>query len=298
MIFKTIGVRTSLWSNNLKSVLMLLVLPAVLGALIWSIMFYLFEEPQNASIGLVFGILLCSIWFFIAFVFQEKFTMAMAGAHLIDRKTYPDLYNLLENLSITAGIKMPKLYMIESKALNAFASGIQIHKASICVTQGLVESLSKDELEAVLAHEISHILHRDMRLMTIVILFVSIIAFLSEMVFRYFGRHKALDKKSGEKAIVALVLVFIVAIVGYFIALFSKFAISRKREFMADAGSVVLTKDKQAMISALKKISGHSEINETPSDLRFMLFDNTQSYLGLLSTHPSIEQRIKALEKY
>lgn len=95
-----------------------------------------------------------------------------------------------------------------------------------------------------------------------------------------------------------LIVVFITSILGYFIAILSKFAISRKREFMADAGSVVLTKDKDAIIAALKKVSCKSEVTDAPSDLRFMLFDNTESYLGLFDTHPSIEKRIKALEKY
>lgn len=139
-----------------------------------------------------------------------------------------------------------------------------------------------------------HITHRDMRLLTIATLFVGIIAIIAQIALRSF-----LYKGSSDKKNFPIILVIIAAsIIGYFIAILSKFAISRKREFMADAGSVVLTKDKDAMIAALEKVAGKSEIQDAPSDLRFMLFDNTESYLGLFDTHPSIKKRIAALKKY
>lgn len=294
MAIETVGIRTSLWNNNFKSILLLTLLPLVLGGLIGSIMFYLLDDFDSAMTGTLIGLIIVGIWFFIAFFFQENLTMAMAQAHEINRKTYPELYNLVENLAITCGIKMPKLYMMDTDALNAFASGISINNSAICVTSGLVQKLNKNELEAVLAHEMSHITHRDMRLLTIATLFVGIIAILSQIALRSLVFRGSNDKKNFP-----IVLVVIAAsIIGYFIAILSKFAISRKREFMADAGSVVLTKDKDAMISALKKVSGKSEIKDAPSDLHFMLFDNAQSYLGLFDTHPSIEKRIKTLEKY
>ena len=294
MAIETVGIRTSLWNNNFKSICLLTLFPLLLGGLIWSIMFYLSEDYDSAWMGTFIGLCIVGIWFFIAFVFQESLTMSLAQAQEIDRKTYPELYNLVENLAITTGIKMPKLYMMQTDALNAFASGISVNNSVICVTSGLIQKLDKSELEAVLAHEISHITHRDMRLLTIATLFVGIITIISQIALR-----SLLYRGSSDKKTFPIVLMVIAAsIIGYFIAILSKFAISRKREFMADAGSVVLTKDKEAMISALKKISGQSEIEDTPSDLRFMLFDNTQSYLGLFDTHPSIEKRIEALEKY
>ncbi|MDI9636314.1 M48 family metallopeptidase [Kamptonema cortianum] len=295
MAIETVGIQTSLWNNNFKSILLLTLLPLVLSGLIWTIMMYVTDDYDDAMAGTLIGLLLVAIWFLIAFVFQEKLTMSMARAHEINRKTYPELYNLVENLSITAGIKMPKLYMMDSEALNAFASGISVNNAVICVTSGLVEKLNKNELEAVLAHEMSHITHRDMRLLTIATLFVGIIAIISQITLRSLLFRRSSSDKKGYPL---LIVVLITSILGYFIAILSKFAISRKREFMADAGSVVLTKDKDAMIAALKKISGKSEVADAPSDLRFMLFDNTESYLGLFDTHPSIEKRIKALEKY
>lgn len=295
MAIETVGIQTSLWNNNFKSILLLTLLPLVLSGLIWTIMMYVTDDYDDAMAGTLIGLLFVGVWFLIAFIFQEKLTMTMAHAHETNRKAYPELYNLVENLSITAGIKMPKLYMMDSEALNAFASGISVNNAVICVTSGLVKKLNKNELEAVLAHEMSHITHRDMRLLTIATLFVGIIAIISQITLRsLLFKRSSSDKKSNP----LLIVVFITSILGYFIAILSKFAISRKREFMADAGSVVLTKDKDAMIAGLKKISGKSEVTDAPSDLRFMLFDNTESYLGLFDTHPSIEKRIKALEKY
>jgi heat shock protein HtpX len=291
---ETIGLRTSLWNNNLKSIILLTLLPMVLGGLIGTVMFLFTDNLDDALYGTIFGLFLVAVWFLIAYLFQERLTMSMAHAHEIDRKTYPELYNLVENLSITAGIKMPKLYMMDSEALNAFASGLQVNKSVICVTHGLVEKLNKKELEAVLAHEMSHIIHRDMRLLTIATLFVGIIAVITQMALR----SMRFSGSSGKKNNPAIIFVLLAAVIGYFIAILSKFAISRRREFMADAGSVVLTKDNNAMIAALKKISGNSDIADAPSDLRFMLFDNSEAYLGLLDTHPSIEKRIAALEKY
>jgi len=293
MAIETVGLRTGLWNNNFKSIILLTLIPAILGGIIWTLVMYVSESTDDALVGTFIGISIVGIWFLIAFFFQEQLTMKMANAHEIDRKSYPELYNLVENLSITAGIKMPKLYMMNSEALNAFASGISINNSVICVTHGLVQHLNKNELEAVLAHEMSHITHRDMRLLTIATIFVGIIAFISQIALR--GIRVRSDDKKGFPL---LLIVILSSFVGYFIAILSKFALSRKREMMADAGSVVLTKDKDAMISALKRISGNSEIPDTPSDLRFMLFDNTQSYLGLFDTHPSIEKRIAALEKY
>lgn len=295
MAIETVGIKTSLWNNNLKSILLLTLLPGVLGGLIWIIMMYCLQDYEQAMIGTFIGLFFIGVWFFIAFIFQEKLTMMMAHAHKIDRKAYPQLYNLVENLAIIAGIKMPKLYLMDSDSLNAFSSGLTVNNSVICVTSGLVQHLDTRELEAVLAHEMSHIIHRDMRLLTIATLFVGIIAIISEIVLRSLWYRGSSGNKKGN---VMLIVVIAASMLGYFIAILSKFAISRKREFMADAGSVVLTKDKDAMIAALKKISGKSEIAEAPSDLHFMLFDNTQSYLGLFDTHPSIEKRIEALEKY
>lgn len=295
MALGTVGIRTSLWNNNFKSLFLLIIFPLILGGLIWSILMYWSEDYNFALSGTLLGLSFVGIWFFIAFAFQEKLTMKMAHAHGIARKTYPQLYNLTENLAIASGIKMPKLYMIDSEALNAFASGIRVNNASICVTRGLVQQLNKDELEAVLAHEMSHITHRDMRLLTIATLFVGIIAIIAEIALRSLVYRRSSNNKS---TIPMVIIIIVAATLGYFIAILSKFAISRKREFMADAGSVILTKNGDAMISALKKISGKSEIADAPADLRFMLFDNTKSYLGLLDTHPSIEKRIAALKKY
>lgn len=308
MAFKTVGIRTSIWNNNAKSTILLFILPATLMGMVWAIIhILLMDEGQNlTSAGnwdlelkasaIVIG--LVALWYAIAYFFQEKMTMKMAGATKVDRRTCPGLYNLTENLAITAGIKMPHLYMIESEQLNAFASGIDINKSAICVTKGLVKKLNKKELEAVLAHEMTHILHRDVRLLTIAILFTNVIAVMAEIFFRGLSGSGRSRSKGGKNAGAALLVIAAIFAIGYLIAILSKFAISRKREYMADAGAVVLTKDKDAMISALEKISGKSEIKKAESDLRYMLFDNQVDYLGLFRTHPSIKKRIDALRNF
>ena len=299
MAVKTIGIRTSLWNNNLKTIVLLTLLPATIVTMVWITMHVMVDElgdPTAASVGAsVLVLTLIAIWFMIAYFLQEQLTMSMVGAIPVERKEHPELYNLTENLSIASGITMPKLYIMETEAMNAFATGLRINNAVICVTRGLLDNLNKQELEAVLAHEMSHILHRDMRVLTIATLFVGAIAFLAELMLR--GGSRVTSSKSKNNG-GGLALIFIVAIVGYAVAILSKFAISRKREYMADAGSVTLTKNKDAMIEALSKISGKSEIEDAPSDVRYMLFDNTKAYLGLFDTHPPIEKRIEALKQY
>lgn len=296
----TTGIRTSIWNNNLKSIVLLTLLPLVLIVMVWFTVHALIGENLGeitaGSLQATAAILtLVGIWFLIAYFFSTQLTMNMVHARKVDRLDYPELYNLTENLSIASGITMPKLYIMDTDALNAFASGINANNSAICVTRGLLETLNKAELEGVLAHEMTHILHRDVRLLTIATLFVGIIAFIAEVSVRSIGRGKSSDKK---ESLFAIILIVAVAAVGYFIAILSKFAISRNREYMADAGAVVLTKDPFSMISALEKISGRSEMEDTPSDVKFMLFDNTQSYLSLFSTHPSIDKRINALKNF
>lgn len=299
MARRAVGLQTSLWNNNLKSFALLFMLPTLLGAMIWVIMHVLLADGGSPSTDTLSATLIAmtvaGVWFVIAYFYNERLVMRMVGATQVDRREYPELYNLTENLSIAAGLRMPALYIMETPAMNAFAAGARLDKSIICVTRGLLEKLDKSELEAVLAHEMSHILHRDVRLITVATIFVGIIAFIAEMILRGGLRSRS---KSNKNQGPQILIILGVAVIGYVIAILSKFAISRSREYMADAGSVVLTKDKEAMIRALEKISGHSEIEDTPSDVKFMLFDNTQAYLGLFQTHPPIEKRIQALRGY
>ncbi|MGB0935074.1 MAG: M48 family metallopeptidase [Alphaproteobacteria bacterium] len=299
MTMKTIGIRTGLWNNNAKSIVLLFLMPIILTTMIGVGILALTDGsmplPDIALVSGIFSLVICVPWFIISYFFNEAISMKMVGAKKVDRKDYPVLYNLTENLAITAGIKMPGLYLMDSSAMNAFAAGVRLDKAVICVTQGLLDGLNKKELEAVLAHEISHIVHKDVRLLTIATIFVGIISFLAELVWRGMARSRT---RSGKKGGGAVLIVLAATAIGYLTAFLTKLAISRKREFMADAGAVVLTKDKEAMIGALQKISGNSHIEDISSDMKFMLFDNKKAYLGFLSTHPPIEKRIEVLKNY
>ena len=246
-----------------------------------------------------------AIWFVIAWLGHQAMIDAATGARKVSRTDEPELYNLLENLTISRGMPMPSLRIIETDALNAYASGLSEKKAVITVTRGLMTMLNTDELEAVLAHELSHVINRDVRLLVIAVIFVGIISFTVEIAARGLF-HGSLARagggrrgRSGNAGVILLVAALIVA-VAYGLAIVIRFALSRSREYMADAGAVELTKNPDAMISALEKISGRSEIKSAPEEVRQMFIENKTkaSFAGLFATHPPIEKRIEALETY
>jgi heat shock protein HtpX len=226
------------------------------------------------------------------------------GARGLSRKEAPEIYNLLENLCVSRGLTMPALNIIESPALNAFASGLTEKSYKVTVTRGLVDALDKNELEAVLAHELTHIMNRDVRLLVIAVIFVGIFSFFGEIVFRstyYRGvrvgghsRGRKGDSRGGGMLILVGVLFIIIA---YALALAIRFSLSRKREYLADAGAAELTRNPDAMISALKKISGRSLI-DAPNDIQQMMVENTARFAGIFATHPPIDKRIDALVNY
>lgn len=311
------GLQTHIWNNNVKSMLLLALYPVMIMGIIWlcalvtSSISYggRIDAPVNdhairfatAIIYAYWPLILTGvcIWFTIAWFFHTGMIRKLAHSHPVTRKEEPELYNLLENLSIAAGIPMPRLEIIESHARNAFASGIDQKSFSITVTRGLMNSLTKDELEAVLGHELTHILNRDVRLLIITVIFTGMIGFAAQVVwsnlrygFIYSGRRR--DNGGGVLVMMALALILWL---GYVITLFTRFAISRNREYMADAGSVQLTKNPQAMMTALMRIAGRDRIPETTDDIAMMCIENARPFMGLFATHPPIEQRIRALSE-
>jgi heat shock protein HtpX len=199
---------------------------------------------------------------------------------------------------------MPRLYVIDTDVMNAYASGIDNKSYAITVTRGLLDSLSPQELEAVLAHELTHIIDRDTRLLIVTVVFVGMISFFAQLLWRglrvvSFGRGGRSSKGGG--AVVILVLIAaVVMLVGYLLALVLRFALSRRRELLADAGSVELTKNPDALISALLKISKNAEVPHVPSEVRQMFIENPPSTFdlgGLFATHPPIASRIHVLEE-
>jgi heat shock protein HtpX len=245
------------------------------------------------------------IWFTVAWFSHSAMIRAATDSRPLQRNENKRVYNLVENLCIASGMKMPSINIIEDDSLNAFASGIDTKSFTISLSRGIINKLNDEELEAVIGHELTHIRNRDVRLLIISIVFVGIFAFISESLLRSmrFGSLGRGKKGGGTGVIIALVL----AVVGYFLASLFRFAISRKREYMADAGSAELTKRPLALASALRKISADPTIEAVKRKDVAQLFienpgakQNKKSFSPgvLFSTHPPIERRIEILEQF
>jgi heat shock protein HtpX len=221
-------------------------------------------------------------------------------ARPIQRNENPELYNLLENLCISRGMPMPQLYIIDTMALNAFASGLSDDTYAITLTRGLIETLNKDEIESVIGHELTHIMNRDVRLVVLTVLFTGMLAFAGELLWRSLNssvRYRSNDRQRGGGVVPFLLLAFVILLVGRLLATLLRLALSRRREYMADAGSVELTKRPDAMISALEKISGKADMPLVPSGVRAMMIENPPGILSLFDTHPPIAARIAVLRR-
>jgi heat shock protein HtpX len=243
------------------------------------------------------------IWIAIAYRFNQALIDAVTGSTEVTRKEEPRLYNLLENLCISRGIPMPKLKIIDDPALNAFASGLNQRQYSVTVTTGLLERLDDREVEAVLGHELTHIRNGDVRMLVIAVIIAGVIGFFAELVFRGlfrggFRSSSGSDRGKGGAGIAILIAVVLIA-VAWLLSVVIRFALSRRREYLADAGSVELTKDPDAMISALRKIENRGELAGSTSAVMEMCVDNPrQGFADLFATHPPIESRIDALVRY
>jgi heat shock protein HtpX len=312
---KYFGLHSQIRKNNTNSVLLLILFPVVFYVLTWLFFFFMSvgseKEPTNLfnvnrsflstmpwiTIGII-------VWFIIAWFSHTAIIDAATNSKPLQRNENKRVYNLVENICISCGMQMPKINIIEDDSLNAFASGINSKTYSVSLSRGIIDKLKDDELEAVIAHELTHIRNRDVRLLIISIVFVGIFAFITEMLFRSmrFGRIGR-GKKEGGGIIIALLL----ALVGYFLASLFRFALSRKREFLADAGSVELTRRPLSLASALRKVSADPTIEAVRrKDVAQMFIENPQeaerkssfSFANLFATHPPIEKRIQLLEQY
>jgi heat shock protein HtpX len=245
-----------------------------------------------------------ALWVLIAYYFHQNMIDALTGGREVTRAEEPRLYNILENLCISRGITMPKLKVMESDALNAFATGMSDKQYSITVTTGLIKRLNDAEIEGVLGHELTHIRNGDVRMMVIAVIIAGVVSFFAELVFRlwfYNGfsfRSRSDDRRGGGAAFAILIAVAVIA-VAYFLSFVIRLALSRSREFLADAGSVELTKNPDAMISALRKIEGRGELPGATSAVMEMCLDNPRQGFGeLFDTHPSVDSRVAALVKF
>src|SRR5262244_4138701 len=249
-----------------------------------------------------------ALWILIAYKFHQRMIDAVTGGREVTRQEEPRLYNILENLCISRGITMPTLKVIEDDSLNAFASGMDEKQYSITVTTGLLNSLNDAEIESVLGHELTHIRNGDVRMLVIAVIIAGVIAFFAELVFRllfqgglrFRGSRSSEGGERGKGGAAAAIMIAIALLaIAWLLSIVIRFALSRQREYLADAGSVELTKNPDAMISALRKIEGRGELEGSTSAVMEMCVDNPRSgFADLFSTHPSIDSRVEALVKF
>ena len=267
--------------------------------------YYMGYEPGGLGyMGMAF--LLSGISTFISYYYSDKIVLGISGARPANSKEDKVFSQVADNLSIGAGIPRPKLFVINDSAPNAFATGRDPKHAVVCVTTGLLEKLNRTELEGVVAHELSHIKNYDIRLMSLVSVMVGLIALLADWFFRvsWHGRNKDNDDNKAGAIILALGIIF--AILSPIIAQLIQLAISRRREFMADAGAVEITRQPAGLIAALEKISADHEPLEAANKATAHLYianpfkDKSKSavgwFAGLFNTHPPIHDRIKLLQ--
>lgn len=282
--------------NVVKTWLLMTVFFAVIIGLGWFFSFYY----KNTNI--LYGFILFSVIMNItSYWFSDKIVLSLSGAKEAKKAEYFDLYTSVENLAITSGLPMPKVYVIEDTAPNAFATGRDKNHSVVAVTTGLLSILEKNELEGVIAHELSHIGNRDMLLSTVIVVLVGFITILSDFFIRstFFSSRNNDDNKAGS---LIMILGIVLSILAPIFALLIQLAISRKREFLADATGALLTRYPEGLANALRKISQYSRPMNRQSNAIAHLYiaDPKGSKLGnkiagLFATHPKVEMRIQAL---
>jgi heat shock protein HtpX len=337
---KYVGLQTQIQRNNTYSVLLLLSFPAILLGMTWVFLAvinyfsntsgyddrgysvnYLDSDAVNEQflsiMPWVVGVV--AVWFVIAYFSNVKMIQQATGAHEVTRRENPRLYNIVENLTMTCGMSMPKINIINDPQLNAFASGIDEKSYTVTVTTGLLDLLNDDELAGVIGHELTHIRNRDTRLLITSIIFVGIVSTLMALIARalyytfiYGGsgsrrRSSSNGKNNGMGIVVVLLIGLVCAALAYLFTLITRFAISRKREFMADAGGAEMCGNPLALASALRKISNDPGLGGVGrEDIAQMYIVHPQSLTkgflnainSMFSTHPSTQRRIEILEQF
>ncbi|MCF0213919.1 MAG: M48 family metallopeptidase [Muribaculaceae bacterium] len=325
-----VGIQTQQSRNNLRSTLLLIGFPLIILFMTWvgiAIVQGIFSAGSDAppfswddvnmaflqAVPWVVGIV--GIWFIIAYFFNVSMINHATGAKPLERKENMRVYNIVENLCMSVGMDMPKLYVVDDPELNAYASGINKKTYAVTVTTGLLEVLDDRELEGVIAHELTHIRNRDTRVLITSIVFVGIIStvlsfLFNNMVAIAFGSNRSRSSSNGKNNALATIVIIIVAVIclaiAYLFVSMTRFAISRKREFMADAGGAELCGDSLALASALRKISNDPGLKDCMRDDVAQLFialpaadkEKTTWFSRLFATHPDIHKRIQILEQF
>ncbi|SNS38484.1 heat shock protein HtpX [Tardiphaga sp. OK246] len=323
------GLYTHIASNKTRSMLLLAGLFLLIyvmvfaGALIGevavnsngSVAYYINAATRDLIKALPFATIGAVLWIVIAYFGHQKMIDSITGSESVTRQEQPRLYNLLENLCISRGIPMPKLKVMDSDALNAFATGLNPRQYSVTVTTGLLRALNDDEMEAVLGHELTHIRNGDVQLMVVAVIIAGVVGFAAELFFRIFinsgfrfggsrssrssSSSDSDSKGSGGGAVFVIIIAVALIALAWALSLVVRFALSRSRELLADAGSVELTKNPDAMISALRKIENRGELPGATSAVMEMCIDNPrEGFADLFATHPSVDSRVAALVKF
>lgn len=326
------GLYTHIASNKFRSMLLLAGLFLLIYVLVYagallaevaidsdrSVSYYVMAASRDLAKAFPYATVAAALWIVIAYFFHQNMIDAVTGGEDVTRKQQPRLYNLLENLCISRGIPMPKLKVMESDARNAFASGLNRRQYAITVTTGLLKALNDQETEAVLGHELTHIRNGDVQLMVIAVIIAGVVGFFGELFFRMFtnlswnssgssssSRSSSSSSDSDSKgsggggAIVVVIIAVALILLAWLLSQVVKLALSRSRELLADAGSVELTKNPDAMISALRKIENRGELEGATSAVMELCIDNPrEGFADLFATHPSVDSRVQALVKY
>jgi len=324
------GLYTHIASNKTRSMLLLAGLFLLIYVLVFagalvaevflhggrSVSFYLTSARRDLIAALPWATIAAAVWIVIAYFFHQNMIDAVTGGESVTRQQEPRLYNLLENLCISRGIPMPKLKVMDSPALNAFASGLNRQQYSITVTTGLLQALDDPEIEAVLGHELTHIRNGDVQLMVVAVIIAGVVGFFGELFFRMFtnlswnssgggGSSRSSSSSSSDRdkggggAVIAIIIAVALIVLAWLLSQVVKLALSRSRELLADAGSVELTKNPDAMISALRKIENRGELPGATSAVMELCVDNPrEGFADLFATHPSVDSRVKALVQF
>jgi heat shock protein HtpX len=329
------GLYTHIASNKFRSMLLLAGLFVLIyvvvyaGALIAEVVinsdasvgYYLVAAARDLVTAFPYATGAAVLWIVIAYFFHQSIVDAVTGGEDVTRQQQPRLYNLLENLCISRGIPMPKLKVMDSDARNAFATGLNQRQYAVTVTTGLLKALNDQEIEAVLGHELTHIRNGDVQMMVIAVIIAGVVGFFGELFFRsftnfgYYGggswssssssssdssSSSGSDRKSsGGGAVVVIIIAVALIALAWLLSQLVRLALSRSRELLADAGSVELTKNPDAMISALRKIENRGELPGATSAIMELCVDNPrEGFADLFATHPSVDSRVQALVKF
>ncbi len=290
----------TLYTQQSKNITKTWVLMSLFFVVVIGFGFFFSQYYQNPNI-LYFFVIFSIAMNVTSYWFSDKIVLTLSGAKLAKREEYFNLYTIVENLSITAGLPMPKVYVVIDQAPNAFATGRDKNHAVVAVTTGLLAILDKNELEGVMAHELSHIGNRDMLLSTVVVVLVGFVTIVADMFIRsmFFGGGRGRDNKAGNAM---MIIGIVLSILAPIFAVLIQLAISRKREFLADASGALLTRYPDGLANALRKISQYSKpmTRQSSAIAHLYIADPKgskfgQKVAGFFATHPPVEARVKAL---